>query len=99
MTADPEAGLAPDDLAMLDDLADGIARRRLTAPAIFFLESMQPLGFLGSQLMLGLKPLVAVVWSSPTRWDQVQRVLERRGTIEALLRRLEARDAASDDPR
>lgn len=86
-----EAALTADDRAMLDELADAIAARRLTSAAIFFLESIQPLGYLGSQLMLGLRPLVSIVWPSPLRWDQVQRVLERRGSIEALLRRLEAR--------
>ena len=91
MTAADEAALSDEDRVMLDELADGIARRRLTSAAIFFLESMQPLGFLGSQLMLGLRPLVSLVWASPLRWDQVQRVLERRGSIELLLQRLEAR--------
>ena len=86
-----EAGLSADDRAMLDELADAIAARKLTSAAIFFLESIQPLGLLGSQLMLGLRPLVAIVWASQVRWDQVQRVLEQRGAIEALLRRLEAR--------
>jgi hypothetical protein len=89
-----EAALTADDRAMLDELADAIAARRLTSAAIFFLESIQPLGYLGSQLMLGLRPLVAIVWASPVRWDQVQRVLEQRGAIEALLRRLEARARA-----
>ncbi len=84
-------GLSEAERAMLDDLADAIARRRLTSAAIFFLESIQPLGFLGSQLMIGLRPLIAIAWSSPLRWDQVQQVLEKRGAIEALVQRLEAR--------
>lgn len=91
MTDDLEASLADDERALLDELADGLARRRLTAAAIFFLESMAPLGFLGSQVMLGLTPMVALVWPNPTRWRQLQRVLERRGAIELLVRRLEAR--------
>jgi hypothetical protein len=86
-----DAAAATEDDAMLDELADAIAQRRLTAAAIFLLESMQPLGFLGSQVLLGLRPLVTLVWPAPTRWDQVQRVLEKRGSIEALVRRLEAR--------
>lgn len=86
-----EAALSPEDRALLDELADAIARRRLTAAAIFFLESSQPLNFVGSQLMLLLRPLVSIVWPQPVRWDQLQRVLERRGTLELLLRRLEAR--------
>lgn len=91
MTAADEAALSDEDRTMLDELANAIARRRLTSAAIFFLESMQPLGFLGSQLMLGLRPLISLVWTSPLRWDQVQRVLTRRGSIELLLQRLEAR--------
>jgi len=86
-----EAALSDDDRAMLDELADAIVRRRLTSAAIFFLESVKPMGFVGSQTMVLLRPLVSIVWSSPTRWDQLQRVLEHRGSIELLLLRLEAR--------
>lgn len=94
MTDDParlEAELSDADRAMLDSLADGIARRRLTPAAMFFLESMKPLGFLGSQMMLFLRPMISVIWSDPTRYDRITALLERRGTIELLLRRLEAR--------
>lgn len=86
-----EAALTDEERALLDHLADGIARRRLTSAALFFLESMKPVGFLGSQAMVFLRPIVAVVWSDPVRWDQLQRILEKRGSIELLLRRLEAR--------
>lgn len=79
------------DLAMLDELADAIVRRHLATPALFFLESMRPLGFVGSQMMVLLRPLVQLVWAAPQRWDQVQRVLEERGSMELLARRLEER--------
>jgi len=86
-----ESALSDDDRAFLDKVADGLARRRLTTVALFFLESMKPLGFLGSQAMIVLRPLVSVVFSSPDTWDRLTRILERRGSIELLLRRLEAR--------
>jgi hypothetical protein len=86
-----EAALSDDERAFLDKLADGLARRRLTTPALFFLESMKPLGFLGSQAMIMFRPLVSVVLSSPDSYDRLARILERRGSIELLLRRLEAR--------
>jgi hypothetical protein len=86
-----EADLTEDERRLLDELADGIARRRLTSAAMFFLESVKPMGYVGSQMMLFLRPMVSVVWSNPTRWDQLQQVLEKRGSIELLLRRLEAR--------
>jgi hypothetical protein len=86
-----EASLGDDDRKLLDDLADGIARRRLTPAAVFFLESVKPLGWIGSQVLLFLRPIIALIWPDPLRWDHVQRLLERRGVIELLLRRLEAR--------
>lgn len=86
-----EASLDDGDRAFLDELADGIARRRLTPAAVFFLESLQPLGWIGSQMLLFLRPMVALIWPDPQKWDRLQALLERRGTIELLLRRLEAR--------
>jgi hypothetical protein len=86
-----EADLTDDERTLLDELADGIARRRLTPAAMFFLESVKPLGFVGSQMMVFLRPMISVIWTNPTRWDQLQAILEKRGSIELLLRRLEAR--------
>ena len=79
------------DGVMLDELADAITRRHLATPALFFLESMRPLSFVGSQMMVFLRPMVSMVWTNPQRWDQLQRVLEERGSVEELARRLEAR--------
>lgn len=86
-----EASLDDEDRALLDKLADGIARRRLATAALFFLESMKPLGFLGSQAMRFLQPIVQILWTSPETYERVARILERRGSIELLCRRLEAR--------
>ncbi|MBK9071226.1 MAG: hypothetical protein IPL79_09535 [Myxococcales bacterium] len=86
-----EAGLSEDERALLDQLADGIAQRRLTTAAIFFVESVKPLEQATSQLMLFFRPIVTAIWSDPVRWDLAQAILERRGSLELLLRRLEAR--------
>ena len=86
-----ELELTDEEREMLDSLADGIVSRRLTPAALFFLESVIPLGFVTSQVMHFFRPIVQAVWTSPLRYDQLTRVLERRGSIELLLRRLEAR--------
>ena len=86
-----EAALSDEDRAFLDKLADGLVRRRLTTVALFFLESMKPLGFLGSQAMHFFRPIVSVLFSSHDAYDRLTAILERRGSIELLLRRLEAR--------
>lgn len=80
-----------EDAELLDKLADGIARRRLTTVAIFFLESVKPLNFVASQTMYFFRPIVQTIWTNPLTWDRVAKLLERRETIELLLRRLEAR--------
>jgi hypothetical protein len=52
---------------------------------------MRPLSFVGSQMMVFLRPMISLIWTDPIRWDQLQRVLEQRGSVEELARRLEAR--------
>ncbi len=89
--AELEASLTEEERRLLDELADGLTRRRLGSAALVMLESVKPLGFIGSQFLHFLRPLVSVIWSGPARYDQVTRILERRGSIELLCRRLEAR--------
>ncbi|MCG8423038.1 MAG: hypothetical protein MJE77_34475 [Proteobacteria bacterium] len=89
---DPDDDVLSDrERAFLDELADGIARRHLAAPALLFLESVKPMGFITSQLLYFFRPMVQLVWPDPHRYDQLAALLERRGVIELLLRRLEAR--------
>jgi hypothetical protein len=86
-----EAALSDEERALLDSLADGIASRHLTPAALFFLESVKPLGFVSSQMLVFFRPMVQVIWSNPATYDRLTSLLERRGSIELLLRRLEAR--------
>lgn len=86
-----EAALTEEERAFLDKLADAISTRRLTPAAIFFLESVKPLNYVASQMLVFLRPMIQIVWSDPQKYDQVVALLERRGSIELLLRRLEAR--------
>jgi len=86
-----EAVLAPEDRALLDGVADALARRRLATTALFFLESVKPLGFVAGQAMHFFRPLVGAVVGEPERWDRLASLLERRGAVELLARRLEAR--------
>jgi hypothetical protein len=63
----------------------------MATPAIFFLESMKPLGFVGAQAMHFFRPIVSIVLREPAAYDRLTKLLERRGAVELLLRRLEAR--------
>jgi len=79
--------------ALLDKLAREVVRRGLTAPAILFLASMGPLNFVASQAMLFFAPMVGVLFERKD-YDVMQRLLERRESIEHILSRIESEDAA-----
>ena len=87
-----EHQLSDEESEFLDNLADKIVRYGMTAPAMFMLEGTKPMAFLGSQLLHFFRPLVSIVWFNPESYDRLSRLLERRGTVELLLRRLEARN-------
>jgi len=86
-----ERALPADDLALLDRIADGLARRRLAIAALFFLDSVSPLGFVAAQALHFFRPIVGAFVDEPRTWDRLAKLLERRGAVELLVRRLEAR--------
>jgi len=67
----------------------------MTVPAIFFLESMKPLSFVGSQAMHFFEPIVHAFF--PVRdYERFALLMERRENLERLLVKIEVRD---DDAR
>ena len=84
-------------------LADFLARRRLTAPALMALEVGRPLNFVGSQLLVFLSPFMTLIFDE-TELKRCTRLLEKRCSIDALVDALVCRDsaaspdAASTDP-
>lgn len=85
--------LAPDDLALLDRIASGIARRGLAAPAVLFLETLAPLNFLGSQALHAVAPLLELAGNVPDV-ERLATILERREAVAILQERIEATAAA-----
>lgn len=79
-----------------DELVDKIARavvdRNMAAPAIFFLETMKPLTFVGSQVMVFFDPIVRSIFNFK-EYNEVRLALEHRENVELLLRKIEAYDA------
>jgi len=78
---------------LLEKLATGIVGRRLTAPAIAFLESIKPLNFIGSQAMLFFRPIVGAIFPTSV-YDKIEKILEKRCGIERLLSAIERVEAA-----
>jgi hypothetical protein len=56
---------------ILQELADGIARRRLATPTRVILDAIEPLGFLASQVALFARPLTPL-----GRWRDYATALE-----------------------
>ena len=87
-------GRTPEDEALLERLATRVVAMRMTVPAILFLESSKPLSFLGSQALYFFEPMVRAFFSVP-EYDRFAQLLERRETMEALLVKIEEKDAAA----
>lgn len=82
-----------DDLVLLDRVASLLADRGLATPAIFFVESLAPLGFLGGQLVHLLTPILEAV-ATPGDIGRLARLLERREAPGLLVERLRRFDEA-----
>jgi len=77
---------------LLTKIARAVVERNLTAPAIFFLESVKPLSFVGSQVMVFFDPLVRSIFTVKA-YNDVRLALEERGNVELLLQTIESYDA------
>jgi hypothetical protein len=65
-----------------------IVRRRLTTPALFGLEMIRPLNYLGSQALHFFAPVISVFAHSDGH-REFARFLEHRGSIEYICGRIE----------
>ncbi|HID94498.1 MAG TPA: hypothetical protein EYP53_00380 [Candidatus Latescibacteria bacterium] len=69
-------------------LARAIVQRRLTAPAIFFLESVKPMNFLGNQVMIFFEPIVRSLFSF-AEYSEFAALLQDRDCLEKLISEIE----------
>jgi len=70
--------------ALLRKLAFIIAEKGMTSPTIFFLESVQPLNYIGSQVMAYLEPFLTFVIPRD-HYNNIQKILEQRKGIDYFL--------------
>ena len=73
-------------------MAVWIVNKRMTTPAILFLESVRPLNYVGSQVMVFFAPTVRIIFDLP-EWDELRMILERRESIAYLLDLIEDKEA------
>ena len=85
---DPHHTWSEEDLALVDRVAREVATRHMQAPALLFLETMRPLNFVGSQVLLFLQPIAGAVLQG-IQWERLGAILEQRESIDLLIRRIE----------
>jgi hypothetical protein len=73
---------------LLEKLAHKIVDLRFSAMAIFILESMKPLSFVGSQVMVFFEPIVQTFFEFRD-YETIQEAIEHRENIEYLIGRIE----------
>ena len=76
---------------LLNRLADKIVKLHMSVPAILFLESVRPMNYVGSQVMVFFQPLVRVFFGLP-EWDELRLILERRESIGYFLDLIERKE-------
>ena len=91
----PEKETLPEEeMAVLEKLARKTVDKGMTVPAILFLESIKPLNFIGSQVLVFFEPIVQTVFNFKD-YDAFRCALEKRESIEILITRIEAFDAVA----
>jgi len=74
---------------VLAKVAQLLISRRLTAPALFILESTKPLSFLASQALIFFQPFVQTFLSAKD-YEVFAAAIEDRDNIEWMMQQLEA---------
>jgi len=82
--APAEVGFTSQETALLEKVARLVVKRGMAVPALLFLESLEPLNFLGSQVLHGLSPFLELVCDA-TEMERLAAVLERRDSIPQLI--------------
>ncbi len=74
----------PEEDALLKKLAQKVVDYRMTVPAILFLESVKPLNFIGSQVLIFFQPFVQVLFTAP-EYEKFALAMEKRENVERLI--------------
>ena len=85
---DSSINIRQSDRKLISDLAQKIVQHGMAVPAIFFLEMVKYMSFIGSQLMVFLGPVITVFIRSESYY-KVTHLLEERKNIEFLMLEIE----------
>jgi hypothetical protein len=86
-----ETRFSPEDEALIEVVAARVVKMGMATPAVFFLESVKPLSFLGSQALIFFEPIVRALFHL-AQYERFARLMENRESVDRLLERIEALD-------
>jgi hypothetical protein len=99
-----DKALTPEEQDLLHRVAAKIVQKQMTVPAILFLESVKPLNWIGSQVMVFLDPFVSAIVGQKSSilfsykdYNLLRQMMERRENTERLLQKIEELDAIQDE--
>ena len=94
-TKSASEALTIEDLQLLQRVAETVVKRGMATPAVVFLESLGPMSYLGSQALHFFLPILELAFN-PKDVAQAAALLERRDTIEQLIRLIDAAAASRE---
>jgi len=74
---------------MIDKIAGKIVSRRLSVPAVLFMEVLKPLSFFGAQTLNFFGPIIESLMKQDNRYYDFTEFIEKRENIERILQRIE----------
>jgi len=84
-----------EDRALLDRLARFLVKKHLAFPAILLAHTLAPLNFVGSSVLIFLKPTLGVLFTQ-YEYDRITQLLEKRSFAELLIAQIEKSEAHID---
>ena len=85
---DNSMNICKSDRQLISSLAQKIIRHGMAVPAIFFLEMVKYMSFIGSQLMVFFGPIITIFIQSESYY-QITHLLEERQNVEFLILEIE----------
>ena len=83
--------LTPRQDQIVDRLAAKVVEWKMAVPAVIFLETMKPLNYVGSQVLVFFAPIATTIFNAAD-YAELTSLMETRGNIEILLKRIEQKE-------
>jgi hypothetical protein len=85
---DKSVAISNNDRQLISNLAEKIVKHGMAVPAIFFLEMVKYMSYIGSQLMVFFGPVITVFIQSESYY-KITHLLEERQNVEFLMLEIE----------